>query len=97
MLSRDMYIGDPETKFWVVPVQETIEIPESVHLPLEVVKILIKKSSFQAKMPLCVCREGFDCQTYPQELGCIALGNAVKNGVSDACQCSTNPRRASIP
>jgi UDP-glucose 4-epimerase len=75
-LFKDSFVGDPSTKAWMVPVQEEIDVPDSVHLPVEVVRELIKKSAYRGTMNGCPCRVGFDCQEFPQNFGCLALGNA---------------------
>lgn len=71
---RDTFVGDPTTKAWLVPVNEEIDKPKSVHLPLDILRPLIEKSVNRAIAPVCVCREAFHCKTYPHDFACMFLG-----------------------
>jgi ferredoxin len=60
-----------------VVVQQSIEQPGSVLLPSAIVDHFIEKASHRWIMDFCICRKGDNCQDYPQDLGCIFLGDAV--------------------
>jgi UDP-glucose 4-epimerase len=79
MLYRSSFVGDPASRAWTVPVDEPIGDHESVHLPPEIVRSLIEQSAYRAKMPGCVCRETFECQDFPRDLGSLFLGRAFKD------------------
>jgi hypothetical protein len=78
-LFRDTYVGDPNTKAWMLPVHEDIDQPPSAHLPMDVVRPLIMKAASRAKSARCICRVGFECQDYPHEDACVFLGSAFNN------------------
>lgn len=78
-LYRDRFVGDPTTKAWMVGVYENVDTPENVHLPFEVVKQLILKSAIRYRMKVCVCRETFNCQHFPHEIGTMFVGRAFKD------------------
>jgi UDP-glucose 4-epimerase len=78
-LFRDTYVGDPNSKAWMLPVHEDIAQPRSAHLPIDVVRPLIEKAASRAKSARCICRVGFECQDYPHEDACVFLGSAFNN------------------
>ena len=61
----------------VIPIHEQVERPLSTVLPSQVVESLIKAASHRFIMNECICRRAGDCQSYPIDLGCIFLGEAV--------------------
>jgi ferredoxin len=62
----------------VLPVHETVEAPEGMVLPSEVVAYFIQNASFIWIMDFCICRDSAKCGSYPVESGCIFLGAAAK-------------------
>ncbi|MGB2964162.1 MAG: 4Fe-4S binding protein [Anaerolineales bacterium] len=66
-----------------LPIDHTIQInaplesPESVIIPSQAVEHYINQASHHWIMDFCICREADNCQDYPQELGCIFLGEPV--------------------
>jgi ferredoxin len=46
-------------------------------LPSQVLEYFINKSKNHWVMNFCICRSSMDCRDYPQELGCLFLGDAV--------------------
>ena len=65
------------TRDAVIPIGEEISPVENTVLPSYVVTHFIKKANHHWIMDKCLCRDASDCQTYPQDLGCIFLGEAV--------------------
>ncbi|MFW6135545.1 MAG: DUF362 domain-containing protein [Chloroflexota bacterium] len=61
----------------IVPVQESIADPQSVVLPYPVLIPLIERSSARFLMDECICRRGENCQAFPQDLGCLFLGDGA--------------------
>jgi len=61
----------------IIPVHETIANPDSVVLPYPLLTPLIRCSSTRFLMNHCMCRRGENCQTYPQDLGCLYLGDGA--------------------
>jgi len=46
-------------------------------LPSQVLEHFIDKAKNHWIMNFCICRSSMDCQEYPQELGCLFLGDSV--------------------
>lgn len=61
----------------IIPVHETISGPESVVLPYPMLTPLIEQASARVLMNECICRRGENCQTFPQDFGCLFLGEGV--------------------
>ena len=60
-----------------IQINEAIDQPESTIIPSHVVEHFIEQASYHWVMDFCICREGDDCQDYPQKLGCLFLGEPV--------------------
>ncbi len=61
----------------IIPIHETIADPESVVLPYPMLVPLITHTSTRFLMNECMCRRGENCQTYPQDFGCLFLGDGA--------------------
>jgi ferredoxin len=55
-----------------------VEKPGSVALPGQVVEQFIRESSFRFILHRCMCRSLETCQRYPEEIGCLFLGEGAK-------------------
>jgi Pyruvate/2-oxoacid:ferredoxin oxidoreductase delta subunit len=49
---------------------------ESVVLPMDLVKDLLRKSSYIASSNACICRDANSCKDYPKEVCCLFLSNS---------------------
>lgn len=61
-----------------IQINRTIERPEEMVLPSEVVKHFIEESSYRWIMDFCLCRASENCEDYPIDLGCLFLGEATQ-------------------
>jgi ferredoxin len=61
----------------VISINETVNPPESMPVPSEVVDHFIRQASFVWIMDFCICRDSAGCKDYPVEYGCIFLGEAA--------------------
>ena len=61
----------------VVEINHTLDSPEDMVLPSQVLEHFIIHSNYRFIMNTCICRESEDCQDYPIDLGCIFLGEAA--------------------
>jgi ferredoxin len=61
----------------IIPIHETIANPESVVLPYPLLTPLVECTSTRFLMDECMCRRGEGCQNYPQDLGCLFLGDGA--------------------
>ena len=79
IMSAFLFNGDsmvylPKDK---IVIQESIDVQENTILPSEIVHHFIDQASHHWIMNHCICRQGDDCQDYPQDLGCLFMGEAV--------------------
>lgn len=61
-----------------IPINEGIEGAEGIALPEEVLDRLIDMSNYRVILDSCACRKIYGCETYPQDLGCIFMGESAK-------------------
>ena len=62
-----------------IPVNKRLETQKSTVLPLDMVKELVAKTSHRAILRQCPCRQGFSCEHYPKDLGCVYMGESTKD------------------
>jgi ferredoxin len=66
-----------------LPRNETLLVGEDVSmatelvLPSQLVEHFINQANYHWIMDFCICRQSSECQDYPQELGCLFMGQAV--------------------
>ena len=61
----------------IIPVHEAVQGTESVVLPYPLLTPLVEQASTRFIMNDCMCRRGENCQSYPQDLGCLFLGDGA--------------------
>jgi ferredoxin len=61
----------------ILPVHEAVRGTESVVLPFPLLTPLVSRASARFILNECMCRRGENCQAYPQELGCLFLGDGA--------------------
>lgn len=61
----------------VIQVGVSIQKSEDIVLPSGVLEHFIEESNYHWIMDFCLCRASSQCEDYPQEIGCIFLGEAV--------------------
>jgi UDP-glucose 4-epimerase len=69
----------PKDEIRTIGVGETVEGGGSKVLPSAVIEELIKKSKTRVIFHFCPCRDKEECTRYPQDLGCIMLGESMKD------------------
>jgi ferredoxin len=76
-----LLIGHQEQSYDLtyVPINQRLEENPSTVAPLDLVKQLVRKSAHRVIVYECACRQGWGCQEYPHDLGCIYLGDATKD------------------
>jgi len=62
-----------------IPINKRLESPGSTVIPLDILKELISKTAHRVIARQCFCRQGFACEHYPKDLGCIYMGEATKD------------------
>lgn len=61
-----------------IPINQSIERPEDMVLPSQVVDHFIERAQFHWVMDFCLCRTAMQCQDYPRDLGCLFLGESAQ-------------------
>ncbi|MBC2717024.1 MAG: 4Fe-4S binding protein [Desulfobacteraceae bacterium] len=61
-----------------IPINEAVDQPEGMVAPSQIVEHFIRQANYHWIMDSCICRESTHCKDYPIDLGCIFLGEAVK-------------------
>jgi ferredoxin len=61
----------------VIKVNQSLDLPDQVVLPSEVVEHFIQAANYHWIMNECLCRSGDQCEDYPIHLGCLFLGEAT--------------------
>jgi ferredoxin len=71
------FFAHPWNEVTSVPINEKILPPESLILPRRVVERLISEITDIFILDECICRTKENCENYPQDIGCMALGPAI--------------------
>jgi hypothetical protein len=66
-----------ENESIILPVHQAVRAEESVVLPPAILEPLIAKSDARVLLHRCICRHAEHCATYPEELGCLFLGEGA--------------------
>lgn len=69
----------PRDEIKTISVGETVEGGGNTVLPSAVIEELIKKAKTRVIFNFCPCRDKNECTAYPQDLGCIMLGESMKD------------------
>jgi ferredoxin len=71
------FFAYPWNEVTAIPINEKILPPESLILPRRVVERLISEINDIFILDECICRDKEDCESYPRDIGCMALGPAI--------------------
>jgi ferredoxin len=61
----------------VIQIDEPLDGPEETVLPSQLVDHFIGEANYHWVMDFCICRDASRCESYPTDLGCLFLGEAV--------------------
>jgi ferredoxin len=77
----DLFLFNGDSMFYLpkdrIVIEEAITPQENMVLPSEIVHHFVEQANHLWIMNHCICRQGDDCQDYPQDLGCLFMGEAV--------------------
>jgi len=73
-----MYLPKDSVALKTIQIGKTLEKPEEIALPSEIIHHFIDKANFHWIMNFCICRDASKCKDYPIEYGCLFLGEAAK-------------------
>jgi ferredoxin len=60
-----------------LPINQDIIMPENAPMPLTILDRMIEEASHRAIFDYCGCRDGFKCNDYPREIGCLLMGDSA--------------------
>ena len=63
----------------VIRIEQNINEDNSIILPSEVLNYFIDRANHHVIMNFCICRKSKNCEHYPQDFGCLFLGEAALN------------------
>lgn len=69
----------PKESIIEIKLEKSIQPVDTLVLPSQVVEYFIRKTHYRFIMNFCLCREAMQCKNHPIDLGCLFLGDAVKN------------------
>jgi ferredoxin len=62
-----------------ITINKSIQQPDTIVLPSQVVEYFIRKTCYRFIMNFCICREAMQCKNHPIEFGCLFLGDAARD------------------
>lgn len=68
----------PKDSLIEIKLEKSIEPPDNIVLPSQVVEYFIRKTNYRFIINFCICREAMHCKNHPIEYGCIFLGDAAR-------------------
>lgn len=71
------FFAYPHNEVTYVPINVEVEAPESVSVPLRLVKRVVALASDIFILDECMCRRHTSCRNYSKDIGCMVLGKAV--------------------
>lgn len=78
ILGKHVRAPREKMNFVMIPIEKKVKAPDQHILPMDVVDAMVDKAGAAAIAHTCACREGGRCKDYPQDIGCLILGEAVK-------------------
>ncbi|MHB8894286.1 MAG: DUF362 domain-containing protein [Candidatus Geothermincolia bacterium] len=60
-----------------LPINEDIDLPDSVPAPLALLERLIEETSHRVIYKACGCRTACQCKRYPHDIGCLLMGDSA--------------------
>jgi len=69
----------PKESVVEINLEKSIQPPDNIVLPSEVVEYFIRKATYRFIMNFCLCREANQCKNHPIEYGCLFLGEAARD------------------
>ncbi|MHA1739534.1 MAG: DUF362 domain-containing protein [Candidatus Heimdallarchaeota archaeon] len=77
-LPRDKVIAENKSVIKKIKVDEKIARHEDLVVPSKIIEKFIDEAKYLWVMNFCLCRDANKCETYPQEIGCLFMGEAVQ-------------------
>lgn len=71
------WLREDKTDMRWLPINEDISLPADTSMPLAVLDRLIEEASHRVIVEYCGCRRGFHCRDYPEDIGCLMMGDSA--------------------
>lgn len=72
------FFAYPHNEVTSIPINAEVPAPGSVPVPHRILQRIISLASDIFILDECICRGLLKCENHPRDIGCIALGNAVR-------------------
>lgn len=76
-MSHHPWLRSDKTDMRWLPINEDIQMPENAPMPLTLLDRLIEEASHRVIWETCGCRVGYSCKDYPEEIGCLMMGDSA--------------------
>ncbi len=71
------WVREDKTDMRWLPINADIEVPAGAPMPLELIDRFAEEASHRVIIEYCVCRQGWKCEHYPREIGCLLMGDSA--------------------
>jgi len=71
------WLREDKTEAHWLPINADIQMPEDAPMPLSLLERFIEEASHRVIIDYCGCRKGWHCKEYPQEIGCLMMGDSA--------------------
>jgi len=72
------FFAYPYSEVTAVPINVKVDLPDSVPVPVRILERLVGDVEDRFLLDECICRGLLNCENHPKEIGCMALGPAIK-------------------
>jgi ferredoxin len=79
LFKDDELVYLPKDQAIQVEVNQEVNLPINTALPSQVVHHFIDKAEVHWIMDFCICRVSTRCQDFPQDVGCLFMGEAARD------------------
>jgi ferredoxin len=76
-IGRHPWFREDKSDMRWLPINQDIIRPAGTPMPPAILDRLIEEASHRVIIEYCGCREGFRCEHYPADLGCLMLGDSA--------------------
>ncbi len=70
----------------IMPINKSLDkcerLAKSMVTPVDLIRKAVEDSSYRVILHRCLCRDGNSCKNYPQDFGCLMLGEACRRMVA---------------
>jgi ferredoxin len=71
------WLREDKTDARWLPINTDIQMPDDTPMPLALLERFIEEASHRVIIDYCGCRQGWHCEDYPVEIGCLMMGDSA--------------------